>query len=104
LAPDAASADAAATIIGNAVNLDHPAIRRAPASSLDPDSDLGDRLVTIGVDALSWSAVADALDRGTSVAASLLQDGFIDGACLSLQGVSQITGRFDRGIARERAA
>lgn len=104
LAPDAASADAAATIIGNAVNLDHPAIRRAPASSLDPDSDLGDRLVTVAVDTLPWSSVADALDRGTSVAASLLHDGLIDGACLSLQGVSQITGRFDRRIAREQAA
>ena len=104
LALDAAAADAAATIIGNAVNLDHPAIRRAPASSLDPDSDLGDRLVTVAVDTLPWSSVADALDRGTSVAASLLQDGLIDGACLSLQGVSQITGRFDRRIARERAA
>jgi ApbE superfamily uncharacterized protein (UPF0280 family) len=104
LAPDAAGADAAATIIGNAVNLDHPAIRRAPASSLDPDSDLGDRLVTVGVDTLSWTAVAEALDRGTSVAASLLQEGLIDGACLSLQGITQITGRFDRRIARERAA
>jgi ApbE superfamily uncharacterized protein (UPF0280 family) len=104
LALDAASADAAATIIGNAVNLDHPGIRRAPASSLDPDSDLGERLVTVAVDTLPWSMVADALDRGTKVAASLLQDGLIDGACLSLQGVSQITGRFDRRITKERAA
>ncbi|WP_204349766.1 hypothetical protein, partial [Klebsiella pneumoniae] len=49
LARDAASADAAATLIANAVDLDHPAIRRRPARNLDPDSDLGDRLVTVGV-------------------------------------------------------
>jgi ApbE superfamily uncharacterized protein (UPF0280 family) len=104
LAPDAATADAAATIIGNAVNLEHPAIRQAPASSLDPDSDLGDRLVTVAVDRLPRQLVAEALDRGGAVAASLLQEGLIDGACLSLQGVTQITGRVDRCVAKEQAA
>ena len=47
LASSAASADAAATLIANAVVADHPAIERVPASLLDPDSDLGDRLVTV---------------------------------------------------------
>ena len=42
LARRAAEADAAATLIANAVDLDHPAIQRRPASSLDPDSDLGE--------------------------------------------------------------
>ena len=44
LAATAAAADAAATIIANAVDLPgHPAIARRPASELEDDSDLGDR-------------------------------------------------------------
>ncbi|MFC7538920.1 hypothetical protein ACFQU2_04835 [Siccirubricoccus deserti] len=49
LAATAAEADAAATVIANAVDAVHPAVRRVPASSLDPDSDLGELPVTIGV-------------------------------------------------------
>jgi len=49
LARNAAEADAAATIVANAVNADHPAIERRPAPDLDPDSDLGDLLVTTHV-------------------------------------------------------
>ena len=51
LARDAATADAAATLIANAVDIDSPAIMRRPARELDPDSDLGDRLVTVSVGA-----------------------------------------------------
>ena len=54
LAKTAAQADAAATVIANAVDLPgHPAILRRPACELQPDSDLGDRLVTRDVGALS---------------------------------------------------
>ena len=53
LAADAAMADAAATVIANAVDLDHAAVLRRPASALDPDSDLGDRLVTVGLGRLA---------------------------------------------------
>ena len=49
LAATAAQADVAATLIANAVNLDHPAIVRRPANSLRDDTDLGDRLVTVDV-------------------------------------------------------
>ena len=50
LADDAAMADAAATVIANAVDLPgHPNILRVPARSLAPDSDLGDQFVTQGV-------------------------------------------------------
>ena len=52
LAATAAAADAAATLIANAVNVDHPAIERRPARDLDPDSDLGDLPVTVAVGAL----------------------------------------------------
>ena len=66
LARTGAAADAAATIIANAVDLPgHPAITRVPASELAPDSDLGDRLVTTGVGPL----VAGEIARGAGARA-----------------------------------
>ncbi|MDF1747729.1 MAG: UPF0280 family protein [Alphaproteobacteria bacterium] len=92
LAHNAAAADAAATMIANAVTLDHPAIRRQPANSLDPDSDLGDRLVTIDVGTLPPTDCAGALARGADVARHYHQAGLIESAFLSLQGQSRIVG------------
>jgi ApbE superfamily uncharacterized protein (UPF0280 family) len=87
LARTAAQADAAATIIGNAVNIPgHPAIDRRPASDIDPDSDLGDRLVTFDVGILSDETVSAALDAGATMADNLLQAGLIEGAVLALRG------------------
>src|SRR5689334_13601643 len=57
LARDGAAADAAATLIANAVNADHPAITRRSARELDPDSDLGEHLVTVDVGALDGAAI-----------------------------------------------
>ena len=65
LAETASQADAAATIIANAVDLPgHPAIVRCPADELQPDSDLGARLVTGDVGALEESEIDDALRAG----------------------------------------
>ena len=87
LARSSAAADAAATVIANAVNLpDHPEIQRVPASSLDPDSDLGDRLVTLAVPPLSVDDVALALANGARVAENLRRQGLISAAVLTLQG------------------
>jgi ApbE superfamily uncharacterized protein (UPF0280 family) len=87
LARTASRADAAATIIANAVDLPgHPAIVRRPASELQPDSDLGTRLVTREVGHLSGREVADALEAGSCCARRLLATGLIDGAALRLQG------------------
>ncbi len=85
---DAASqADAAATIITNAVDLpEHPAIVRCPAHDLQPYSDLGARLATRGVGELSGREIAEALESGGVCARKLLADGWIDGAALRLQG------------------
>ncbi|MGL5137813.1 MAG: UPF0280 family protein [Beijerinckiaceae bacterium] len=90
LARSAAEADAAATIIGNAVNVVHSAIRRAPARSLDPDSDLGDRLVTVDVGPLPEQAIEAALDNGTTEARRLLDRNLILGAVLALAGRHRI--------------
>ena len=87
LARTAAAADAAATVIANAVDLPgHAAIDRRPAYAIDPDSDLGARLVTWGVLALSRADIAEALDAGRVVAEALRRAGLIDGAVLALQG------------------
>lgn len=86
LAATAAAADAAATLIANAVNVDHPAIDRRTARDLDPDSDLGDLPVTVAVGAMPLEIVAEALDRGAAEARRLRRRGLIDSAALSLQG------------------
>lgn len=96
LARDAASADAAATLIANAVDLDHPAIQRRPAQQLDPDSDLGDRLVTVGVGDLSTADIALALDAGRARADQLRKRGLIRDAALCLKGESITIGPFTR--------
>ena len=93
LAPDAATADAAATIIANAVDLPgHPALRRRPASALDPQSDLGDRLVTIGLGPLSPAEVRAALEAGLKKAERLAARGLIRAAALHLSGQTLTTG------------
>jgi ApbE superfamily uncharacterized protein (UPF0280 family) len=69
LARTAAQADAAATIIANAVDLPgHPAVLRCPANDLQPDSDLGARLVTREVGRLEDGEIATALDAGADKA------------------------------------
>lgn len=86
LASDAAAADAAATIIANAVGLPgHPAVTRVPACEIDPDSDLGDRLVTFDVAELDRADCDRALRAGVETAESLRRAGHITGAVLVLQ-------------------
>lgn len=92
LARDAATADAAATLVANAVDVAHPAIQRAPARRLDPDSDLGDLPVTVAVGPLPEGAVADALAAGLAQAERFRAAGHILGAALRLRGEVRICG------------
>jgi hypothetical protein len=86
LADCGSAADAAATVIANAVNLpDHPGVTRAPARDISPDSDLGERLVTRGVGQLSQLDIDEALANGVRVATSLRERGLIHSAALCLQ-------------------
>jgi len=104
LAADAAAADVAATLIANAVNVDDPAIERVPAASLDPDSDLGERLVTVGVGDLEAGAVEAALDRGVTVAAAFEQAGLVSAAVLVLQRRYRVVGDAPAGLIAAHAA
>jgi len=85
LARTAAAADAAATLIANAVTIDHLAIERRPARELDPDSDLGDLPVTVAVGDLPREAIDEGLDRGLAEARRLRCLGLIDSAAISLK-------------------
>src|SRR5215470_11088492 len=97
LARTAAQADAAATVIANAVDLPgHPAVLRVPANELQPDSDLGDRMVTRDVGALTEPEIEAALEAGARRARSLLAAGLIEGAALRLLGETIVVGA--RGI------
>ncbi|MBC8750305.1 MULTISPECIES: UPF0280 family protein [Paraburkholderia] len=105
LARDAASADAAATMIANAVDLDHAGIVRRAASSLKDDSDLGDLRVTVDVPSLPEPLIDVALARGVDVAARLREQGLIEGAALFLQGRARVTGIADsRALSTTRAS
>jgi ApbE superfamily uncharacterized protein (UPF0280 family) len=91
LARTASQADAAVTIIANAVDLPgHPAIIRCPAHDLQPDSDLGARPVTRDVGDLSAREIADAVEAGAACARELLAAGWIDRAALRLRGETVI--------------
>jgi ApbE superfamily uncharacterized protein (UPF0280 family) len=104
LARDAAAADAAATLIANAVDLPgHPAVRRRPASGLDPDSDLGDRLVTVEVGPLTRDEIARALEAGRVRAEGFRTGGLIRDAALTLKGETVALGRLAASIPTRHA-
>ena len=86
LARNAPSADAAATLIANAVNIDDPAIVRRPALDLDADSDLGDLPVVVDVGPLVHDQIAAALDAGLVRADAMRRAGLIEAALLTLAG------------------
>ena len=89
-AKTAAHADAAATVVANAVDLpNHPAIHRAPADSIQAESDLGDRLVTRYVGKLTNADIEEALGRGWAVAKRLVAAGSITAASLHCQGTTR---------------
>jgi ApbE superfamily uncharacterized protein (UPF0280 family) len=103
LAATASQADAAATVIANAVDLPgHPAIIRQPANELQPDSDLGARLVTRAVGELSQSEIATALESGAECARQLFDRGLIEGAVLRLCGDMLVIGTRDIEEQRTR--
>jgi len=93
-ASTAAAADAAATMIANATNLPgHPAISRARANSIDPQSDLGARLVTTAVAPLTTAEKTQALAEGAALAQQYFFAGLITGAALYVQNESRIVTR-----------
>ena len=101
VARTAAMADAAATMIANAVDLPgHPAITRRPAHELQAESDLGNILVTTGLGPLTQAEVALALDAGEAAARSYAAQGLIAGATLFLHSYNRTLGTLS--LAKDR--
>ncbi len=87
LATCAADADAAATIIANAVDLPgHLAIVRKPAHEIQPDNDLGALAVTRNVGELTVSEIKSALQAGARMAERHMNKAGIAAVCLHLRG------------------
>ena len=94
LAESAAMADAAATVIANAIDLPgHPGITRIRACDLAPDSDLGALEVTQGVGRLTVSEIHAALDAGEAASQVLVADGLIHSAALRLADETRVVGK-----------
>ncbi len=92
LAGTAADADAAATMIANAVNVDDPGVERRSAREVKCDSDLGDMLVTVGVAELSPAARRRALANGRARALEILEHKLIMAAYIQVQGETVVVG------------
>jgi ApbE superfamily uncharacterized protein (UPF0280 family) len=93
LARSASVADAAATIIANAVDLpDHPGIVRVPAMDLQPDNDLGELAVTRIVPPLTAAEIGCALTAGMAMAETCIKRDLIIAAALHLQGETRVAG------------
>ena len=99
LAASAAMADAAATVIANAVDVADARIVRRPACELKDDSDLGSIPVTVEVPRLDAAAVRRALQRGLARAQSLQADGLVEACALVCQGLMMRTGIATEAIA-----
>jgi ApbE superfamily uncharacterized protein (UPF0280 family) len=85
-AASASQADAAATLIANAVNLVDARILRQPANAVKDDSDLGQQLVTVFVPTLRQHEIYEALEAGLKKAHTLKQNGLICSSVLCCQG------------------
>ena len=86
LARTAAQADAAATIVANAVDVADARIVRRPAWQVRDDSDLGAIPVTVDVPALPEELVRQALHQGLQKAQELQSSGLLWFALLACQG------------------
>lgn len=100
-AANAATADAAATIIASAVDLPNsPKVTRCDAGELDASSDLVGQLVVVDVDALSEDEQRAAVEGGAAVARSLVADRQILGAVIRVGDTDELVAE-QLGILRD---
>ena len=102
LAKSAAQADAAATMVANAVDLpDHPAITRCRAKDVKDDTDLENFPVVTSCEDLSEKDKMCALNYGLVRAELFRRSGFIKAASLHLQGAAISTARAKDFLSQE---
>ena len=86
LADNAAMADAAATMICNAVDIyNHPKILKKPASDIYEESDLKNLLITVEVGELTKVEIREAIKNGYVTALQYVQKGLINNALIQLR-------------------
>jgi uncharacterized protein len=91
LARNAAEADAAASLVANAVDLPgHSAVMRARAIDVIDDSDLGEHLVVTGCGELGYHEIGQALEAGAAEAECFISAGLIHRAALFLKDRGRI--------------
>jgi ApbE superfamily uncharacterized protein (UPF0280 family) len=85
VAENAALADAAATVIGNATLVEDPAIKRCLPETIYPDTDIPGEYVTAEVGELSLQKIEDALQQGLREALQIERRGHIRGAFIAVK-------------------
>jgi len=85
VASDAISADVAATLIGNAINVESPNVERAIAENLYESTDIPELFVTTGIGHLTEWEIDQALDHGMRKAEGFEDKGIIIGAILAVK-------------------
>lgn len=99
LATTGALADAAATALGNACQVDSPEIKKVAAETINPDTDIPGLMVTAHVGALTEAEIGTALSRAEDYANSLVAKGVILGGLISLAGQMRLSAGFEEQIA-----
>jgi ApbE superfamily uncharacterized protein (UPF0280 family) len=91
LARSAAEADAAASLVANAVDLPgHSQVTRVRAIDVVDDSDLGEHLVVTGCGELGYHEIGQALEAGAAEAERFISAGLIHRAALFLRDRGRI--------------
>lgn len=88
-----ALADACATHLGNAANVDHPAVKRGLAEQIDPNTDIRGHRVVVGVGLLPEEACRQALTNGVSEIDRLIRKGILLGALIAVRGLLAVRGK-----------
>lgn len=101
-ANNASVADAAATLVANQVNVQSESVQREPANNRYPDSDLGERLITVDVQGLTDSEITSALSAGEAYAEAIIRKSIINSVVIALEGNYRVLGELGRASRLSR--
>jgi ApbE superfamily uncharacterized protein (UPF0280 family) len=100
VAENAALADAAATVIGNATLVEDPAITRCLPETIYPDTDIPGEYVTTEVGEISLQKIEEALQKGLREALRIECEGHIRGAFIAVKGRTVWTESMNAWLSR----
>lgn len=99
VAASPAVADACATALSNACDVDSPAVERALAEEISPGTDIPGLLVTTAIGPLTDEEIPTALNSAAAYAQNLVDRGVILGAFISLRGAVRLSENFADKVA-----